>query len=51
MPVHAVDTGMSGDHVHSVISRRNRIGCDQHALPGLKSRTDIDAVLDCATLS
>ena len=50
MPIHAVDAGMSGNHVHSVVSRRRGVRCDQHVLPVINSRTDIYAVVDRAPL-
>ena len=50
MPIYAVDAGMSGNHVHSVVSRRRGVRCNQHVLPVIKSRTDIYTVVDCAPL-
>jgi hypothetical protein len=50
MPGHAVVTGMSGYHVHSVIEGRCSIACDQQVLPGVQSGPDIYAVLDVASL-
>lgn len=44
-------TGVSGDHVHSVVKGRCSVTRDQQLLPGFQSGPDIYAVLDSASLS